>query len=647
MSTDSLSDSEDEGYRDWGKFLKNRICEDDLPGIINNKLLEDILHKQMEGSEIGRLMLEDGISFEKVTEIRIEFCNILRIDHIWMMKNLKTLKMDNNYIEKIENLESLTQLIELDLSFNKITKIENLDSLINLRKLSLFDNAISKIENLDKLKQLTIFSIGKNFISDWKDIVYLRRLPQLRSLNMAENSCCAEKDFKYYVATYLPNLEYYEYRYITKIERQIGDDIFHDDYLMMLEEEKVELETKYNLEREEYEGRMNAKSFVEYLNTRKFFDSLFENDPEGSALLLIGGDVTNLYVSYEENIVGLCKDIFKMGQEQYSIRNDNYNEFNQSVKSIQKQNQDEGIAIMESFLEEKTKIFDELKDVRWQFNDLDNWESPRKIIREFKHKFEEIFESTWKSLMKLEAVFNEQIMELNETYEQVLTEMINNFVEHAQGMFVTMREVVTDFNDNLQQIAPTYYATVVLEEEEAEKDRIEALKKKKEEEEARKKAEAKAAKTGKNKTEVLNDAVDEIGIQKDQLSQINDMEPEATPRERVPSKLRPYVKDRETLVNALASSRDVHLLFVDNREDLLVSRAREWLQETIKVMNAKEITRNRDKILEITHFLKVQHREFEQLLHELLSDSELSLPTDDVPVGTSSYMLFTQNMENE
>lgn len=112
---------------------------------------------------------------------------------------------------------------------------------------------------------------------------------------------------------------------------------------MMLDKEKIELGMKYKKEIEEYEAQMNAKSFVEYLNTRKFFDSLFENDPEGSAILLMEGEVSKAYVHYEENIIGLCMDIFKIGQVQHEIREKNFADFNDSVKSLNERNQAEAI----------------------------------------------------------------------------------------------------------------------------------------------------------------------------------------------------------------------------------------------------------------------------------------------------------------
>lgn len=177
--------------------------------------------------ELGRLMREEGIPMEDIQEIKFEFMHILKIDHLWVLKSLTTLKINNNYIEKIENLETLIHLKELNISFNKISKIENLDNLVNLEKLSLYENLIEKLENMDMLKKLTIFSIGKNSIEDVTNVNYLRKFPNLASLNMSDNPCTKGENFRIYVAAFLPQLVYYEYRRIDEDERMEGNVSFN------------------------------------------------------------------------------------------------------------------------------------------------------------------------------------------------------------------------------------------------------------------------------------------------------------------------------------------------------------------------------------------------------------------------------------
>lgn len=172
--------------------------------------------------ELGRLMREEGIPLEDIQEIRFEFMYILKIDHLWVLKSLTKLQLNNNYIEKIENLETLIHLKKLDLSFNRIGKIENLDTHVKLEKLSLYDNLIETLENMSTLKNLSIFSIGKNRIKDRSNVNYLRILPKLASVNMAGNPCTKDENFRRYVAAFLPQLVYYEYRRIGEDERMEG-----------------------------------------------------------------------------------------------------------------------------------------------------------------------------------------------------------------------------------------------------------------------------------------------------------------------------------------------------------------------------------------------------------------------------------------
>lgn len=158
----------------------------------------------------------------EVEEIRLEFKNVLRIDHLWVMSSLTKLQLNNNIIEKIENLETLVHLRELDLSFNKISKIENLETLTKLIKVSFFDNLIETIENMDSQKNLTVFSIGRNRIKDNVNVCYMRRFPKLTSLNMAQNPCAESSNLRYFIAVFLPNLVYYEYIRILDSERDKG-----------------------------------------------------------------------------------------------------------------------------------------------------------------------------------------------------------------------------------------------------------------------------------------------------------------------------------------------------------------------------------------------------------------------------------------
>ena len=99
---------------------------------------------------------------------------ILKIDNLSTFIGLRKLQLDNNLIEKIENLDLLVNLewlgahsstaLTLDLSFNHITAIEGLEKLGKLTDLSLAYNRITRLERLEPLKKLDVLSISGNLI---------------------------------------------------------------------------------------------------------------------------------------------------------------------------------------------------------------------------------------------------------------------------------------------------------------------------------------------------------------------------------------------------------------------------------------------------------------------------------------------------
>lgn len=155
-----------------GKGFNYVIYKDLEPGIINNQLLENLIIEQGPKGEAGRLFRLQNINFDVITVIRIEFQNLLKVDHLWTMPNLETLSLKFNKLDKIDGIQMLTKLKNLDLSFNFIEKIENLDKLVNIQVLSLFNNKIKKLENLDNLERLLILSVGNNEIDTMDGVIF-------------------------------------------------------------------------------------------------------------------------------------------------------------------------------------------------------------------------------------------------------------------------------------------------------------------------------------------------------------------------------------------------------------------------------------------------------------------------------------------
>lgn len=62
--------------------------------------------------------------------------------------------------------------------------------------------------------------------------------------------------------------------------------------------------------------------------------------------------------------------------------------------------------------------------------------------------------------------------------------------------------------------------------------------------------------------------------------------------------------DKDTIINAVSASHDVHLLQIDNREDVLITRCNQWMAALIEEIHQKEeIDRNRLRVTEINNLL--------------------------------------------
>lgn len=143
------------------------------PGVINDTMLKTVLYAHRPCGEAARLCRNIPIDYGTITELFLEYQNILKIDHIWMCFSLQKLSLKSNKLTKIENLDNLNELRELDLSFNFIEIIENLECLHRLEYLTLFQNHIRKIENLDRLHHLVRLNLGNNFIDTIDGVIII------------------------------------------------------------------------------------------------------------------------------------------------------------------------------------------------------------------------------------------------------------------------------------------------------------------------------------------------------------------------------------------------------------------------------------------------------------------------------------------
>lgn len=72
--------------------------------------------------------------------------------------------------------------------------------------------------------------------------------------------------------------------------------------------------------------------------------------------------------------------------------------------------------------------------------------------------------------------------------------------------------------------------------------------------------------------------------------------------------------DKDTIMNAVSSSHDAHLLKIDNKEDDIITRINNWLKSMIETIHEEqEIKRNRSRVTEINHLIDHLREEIDNL----------------------------------
>lgn len=136
-------------------------------------------------------------------------------------------------------------------------------------------------------------------------------------------------------------------------------------------------------------------------------------------------------------------------------------------------------------------------------------------IIEVTEEFNIMYDETWKSLMENEMHLHESVIEANTNFEHVIQDMMNDFVEQCKMQFVQLREVENNFIDAL----------------------IEAVQ-------------------GFVTIKAASGNEDEI-----------------------PEELKESLVDRDIVFNYSSGMRDMQMQKIDTKEDILISRGREWVQD--------------------------------------------------------------------
>uniref|UniRef100_A0A4W4GW58 Dynein regulatory complex subunit 3 n=1 Tax=Electrophorus electricus TaxID=8005 RepID=A0A4W4GW58_ELEEL len=401
----------------------NRIYKTMEPSVVDEQMLQKAVEEQGPQDQAGRIAKEEGIQYHEVIQLRLDYRNILKIDHLWEFTSLTKLQLHNNLIEKIQGLEKLINLEWLDLSFNNIQVIEGLDTLVKLQDLSLYNNYISVIENMDPLKNLQIFSLGNNLISQLDNVIYLRKFKNLRTLNLAGNPVCKEENYTIFVAAYISDLVYLDFRPLDEQTRQKAftqyqyaiEEMRHND----LQEQRATEAQKNN----EEELQLHKDAFVEHLNGSHLFDSMYADDAEAAKLAYLPG-VATLLESYPclTQLVALCVQIFEVGLTQHTCRQNEMDAFFTGFQDAVADNQQRGAEIAADFERSRRQVMAGMQQA------ANNRLEAR--ISNYRDEITQLCHT----LMTLELQLVGQLEDITKDFERNISDMVGGFIEYCRDL---------------------------------------------------------------------------------------------------------------------------------------------------------------------------------------------------------------------
>lgn len=129
--------------------------------------------------------------------------------------------------------------------------------------------------------------------------------------------------------------------------------------------------------------------------------------------------------------------------------------------------------------------------------------------------FNKLHDETWKQLMENEMHLHESVNDSNTIFEHVIQDMINEFIEQSKSQFVQLREDESNFVDALTEAVQSFVTTL--------------------------------ASSGRE----------------------NDL----------PEVLKSSLVERDVIFDLASGMREMHMMKIDGREDLLIGRSKKWVQE--------------------------------------------------------------------
>ncbi|XP_044289462.1 dynein regulatory complex subunit 3 [Varanus komodoensis] len=474
-------------------------------------------------------------------------------------RDVKELQLDFRNILKIDNLWQFVNLTKLQLDNNIIEKIESLECLVNLVWLDLSFNNIEIIEGLDTLVKLQDLSLFNNRISK---IENLDALQELQVFSIGNNA----------IQT-LENMIYLRKFKNLRTLNLAGNPVCENEvYAMFI---AAHLPDLVYLDFRLVEDNMREMALIKY-------QYAIEEMRQGETLALVKQEA----LEAREKEVEYHKSAYVEYLNGPFLFDSMYTEDSEASKLLYLPGVPElleiyktkFVAICQNLFEYGLKQHEKREAEVTLFYEClhealaENQEQGTKIMQAFEEKNEGVLDKIQsisdtmvaevklteynediakltETLMTLEMQLVEQLEEIIKDFERNILDLVSIFIENEQGLMAQCRDLENYHHEKLLEIAISTLEKIVKSEFD----------------------------------------------------------------EEMPDDVRMLFVDKDTIVNAVNASHDIHLLKIDNREDEIITKANGWASALIEKVHKDEIHRNRSRVMEINQYVDHLHSETDSL----------------------------------
>ncbi|XP_057631667.1 dynein regulatory complex subunit 3 [Chionomys nivalis] len=475
-----------------------------------------------------------------------------------LFKDVLSLQLDFQNILRIDNLWQFENLQKLQLNNNIIERIEGLENLTHLIWLDLSFNNIEAIEGLDTLVNLEDLSLSNNRISKMDS---LDALVKLQVLSLGNNQISNIMNVIYLrrfpclrtlSLSGNPIAEAEEYKMF--IYAYLPDLVYLDFRRIDEQKEMAKIKHQYSIDELKHrEAQMQARLEAEKAQQEKLAEHkmAFIDHLDGSFLFdsMYSEDVEGNKLSYLPG-VGELLETYK---DKFVIICLNIFEYGLKQQEKRKAELDTFNECIQEAIQENQNQ-GKLKVAKFEEKHLLNVNAIREEseLPNIEKKLIECSDDItelFNMLMTLEMQLVEQLEETINIFERNITDLVGLFIENVQSLLAQCRDLENHHHEKLLEIA------------------INTLEK------------------------ILKGEMDED----------------------LPDDVRALFVDKDTIVNAVGASHDIHLLKIDNREDELVTGINSWCAQLLDKIHKDEIMRNRKRVKEINQYIDHMQSELDNL----------------------------------